>query len=407
MSRIAFVWELGSSYGHISVLLPFARRLKQRGHDVVLVLRELHNVSGILGDGIPILQAPLWLPQLNGLPEPPLNYSEILMRYGYFNADGLVGLVSAWRSLFALHGSDVIVADHSPTALLSARSMGLAATTLGTGFYFPPRQTPMPNMRTWLNVPRGRLENSDMLVLNNMNTVLAAHKVKPLVSVSELFGIEENFLCTFAELDHYSQREPAKYWGACWNMEMGQEVSWPDGEGKRVFVYLEPQSRDFASVLEAIAVLGLRAIVCAPGISDDLRRKYENPRIIVSTKPFRLDKLLAECDLAIGYAGHGMTAGMLMAGVPLLLLPTQLERFLLAMRVAAMGAGIAVNPETPPPDYVTVIRSMLDAPGYRENARLFAKKYADFDQSGQQENIVARIEEIAIEEIAAREQVRA
>jgi UDP:flavonoid glycosyltransferase YjiC (YdhE family) len=407
MSRIAFVWELGSSYGHISVLLPFARRLKQRGHDVVLVLRELHNVSGILGDGIPILQAPLWLPQLNGLPEPPLNYSEILMRYGYFNADGLVGLVSAWRSLFALHGSDVIVADHSPTALLSARSMGLAATTLGTGFYFPPRQTPMPNMRTWLNVPRGRLENSDMLVLNNMNTVLAAHKVKPLVSVSELFGIEGNFLCTFAELDHYSQREPAKYWGACWNMEMGQEVSWPDGEGKRVFVYLEPQSRDFASVLEAIAVLGLRAIVCAPGISDDLRRKYENPRIIVSTKPFRLDKLLAECDLAIGYAGHGMTAGMLMAGVPLLLLPTQLERFLLAMRVAAMGAGIAVNPETPPPDYVTVIRSMLDAPGYRENARLFAKKYADFDQSGQQENIVARIEEIAIEEIAAREQVRA
>jgi hypothetical protein len=250
-------------------------------------------------------------------------------------------------------------------------------------------------------------ENSDTLVLNNMNTVLAAHKVKPLVSVSELFGIEENFLCTFAELDHYSQREPAKYWGACWNMEMGQEVSWPDGEGKRVFVYLEPQSRDFASVLEAIAVLGLRAIVCAPGISDDLRRKYENPRIIVSTKPFRLDKLLAECDLAIGYAGHGMTAGMLMAGVPLLLLPTQLERFLVAMRVAAMGAGIAVNPETPPPDYVTVIRSMLDAPGYRENARLFAKKYADFDQSGQQENIVARIEEIAIEEIAAREQVRA
>jgi UDP:flavonoid glycosyltransferase YjiC (YdhE family) len=185
---------------------------------------------------------------------------------------------------------------------------------------------------------------------------------------------------------------------------MGQEVSWPDGEGKHVFVYLEPQSRDFTNVLEAIVVLGLRAIVSAPGISDDLRRKYENQRIIVSTKPFRLDKLLAGCDLAIGYAGHGMTVGMLMAGVPLLLLPTQLERFLLAMRVAAMGAGIAVNPETPPPDYVTVIRSMLDAPGYHENARLFAKKYADFDQNEQQENIVARIEEIAIEEIAARKQ---
>ena len=403
MSRIAFVWELGASYGHISGLLPFARRLRQRGHDVVMVLRELHNVSNIFGDEIPVLQAPLWLPPMQGLPEPPLNYSEILMRYGYFSADGLAGLVSAWRSLFALLGSDVIVADHSPTALLAARSMGLAATTLGTGFYFPPRQTPMPNMRPWLNVPPGRLEHSDALVLNNMNTVLAMHKARPMVSVSELFETCENFLCTFAELDHYAQREPAKYWGACWNMEMGQDTAWPDGEGKRVFVYLEPQSRDFAKVLEAIAVLGLRAIVCAPGISDDLRRKHENPRTIVSTKPFRLDRLLAECDLSIGYAGHGMTAGMLMAGVPLLLLPTQLERFLLATRVAATGAGIAVNPEAPLPDYPALIRMMLDAPGYRGNARLFAKKYAGFDQRGQQENIVARIEEIAIEEIAIEE----
>jgi UDP:flavonoid glycosyltransferase YjiC (YdhE family) len=402
MSRIAFVWELGTSYGHISVLLPFARRLKQRGHDVVLVLRELHNVSNFSAEGIAVLQAPVWLPPMHGLPEPPLNYSEMLLRYGYFGADGLAGLVSAWRSLFELLGCDVIVADHSPTALLAARSMGLAATTLGSGFYFPPRQTPMPNMRPWLNVPPGRLEHSDALVLNNMNTVLSAYEAQPMTSVSELFSIEENFLSTFAELDHYAQRESAKYWGACWNMEMGQDVVWTDGAGKRVFVYLEPHKRDFASVLEAIAALGLRAVVCAPGISDEMRRKYESPRIIVSAKPYRLARLLAECDLSIGYAGHGMTAGMLMAGVPLLMLPTQLERFLVATRVAAMGAGIAVNPEAPLPDYRALIHTLLDVPNYRENARQFAKKYAGFNQDEQQQNIVARIEAIA-----ARKQVKA
>ena len=398
MSRIALVWELGTSYGHISVLLPFARKLRQRGHEVLLVLRELHNISGIVRDEIPVLQAPVWLPQLTGLPEPPLNYSEILMRYGYLDADGLAGLVDAWRSLFALHGSDVIVADHSPTALLAARSMGLAATTLSSGFYCPPRQTPMPNMRAWLNVPKGRLENSDALVLNNMNTVLTAYKGKPLANVGELFDIEENFICTFPELDHYSQREPARYRGACWNMEMGQEVVWPDGEGKRVFVYLFPQSRDFAKLMEAIASLGHRAIVCAPGISDNQRGLYESPNIIVSAKPFRLDRLLADCDLAIGYAGHAMTAGMLMAGVPLLLLPGHLEQFLLATRVEAMGAGIAVNPDAPPPDYVVVILRILEVPDYREMAQLFAKKHADFSQDAQQQDIVARIEEIAAQE---------
>ena len=171
--------------------------MAQRGHEVVLVLRELYNTSVILGDGIPPLQAPKWLPQLNGLPEPPLNYSEILMRYGYFNADGLAGLIGAWRSLFAL------------------------------------------------NVLRERLENSDALVLNSMNKVLASYNVRPLANVSELFGVEENFICTFAELDHYSQREPVKYWGASWITDMGPEVSWPEGEGKCVFVYLEPHERDF------------------------------------------------------------------------------------------------------------------------------------------------------------------
>jgi len=395
MSRIAFAWELGTSFGHISVLLPFARKLRQRGHDVALVARELHNVSGLPAEGIPVLQAPVWLPQMQGLPEPPLNYSEMLLRYGYFGADGLAGLVGAWRSLFDLLRSDVIVADHSPTALLASRSMGLATTTLGSGFCLPPRQAPLPNMRPWLNVPRGRLVQSDALVLGNMNTVLSGYKAQPLNGVGELFATAQNFLCTFAELDHYPQREPAKYSGACFNFEMGQDAEWPDGGGKRVFAYLEPDKRDFAGVLEAIAGLGLRAIVCAPGITEVVRRKYASPAIHISAKPYRLDKLLAGCDLAIGYAGHAMTAGMLLAGVPLLLLPTQLERFLLATRVASLGAGIAVNPEAPLPDYRLLLRSLLEKPGYRESARRFANKYAGFSQAEQQENIVARIEEIA------------
>ena len=395
MSRITFAWELGMSYGHISTLLPFARRLKQHGHQVSLVLRELHNTSRLVGEGMQVFQAPVWLPRMTGLPEPPLNYSEILLRYGYFDPDGLAGLVMAWRSLFDTLDSDVIVADHAPTALLAARSMGLAAVTLGTGFYKPPRQSPLPNMRPWMNVPLGRLEQSDALVLDNMNTILAGYGKPAMQSVGELFDIDENFLCTFAELDHYARREPATYHGACWNMAMGQEVAWPAGNGKRVFVYLEPQSRDFSGVMDAIAALGLRAIVCAPGLADDVQRKYASPRVIISTKPYRLDRLLPDCDLVIGYGGHGMTAGMLASGIPQLVLPNQLERFLLATRIAVLGAGLAVNPESPVPDYRTVIRTLLETPDYRDNAQAYAKKYAGFRQDEQQERIVARIAEIA------------
>ena len=121
MSRIVFAWELGSSYGHISRLLPFARKLKKRGHEVLLVLRELQNVGNLSVDELPVLQAPLWIYPPKGLSEPPLNYSEILLRYGYLDAGGLAGLVQAWRSLFTLHCSDVVVADRDV-----ARDVGVA-----------------------------------------------------------------------------------------------------------------------------------------------------------------------------------------------------------------------------------------------------------------------------------------
>lgn len=76
MSRIEFVRELGAAYGHISRMLPFAKSLKQRGHNVVLVLRELHNTDNLHSDGMPVLQAPIWLTQTKGLRNPPLSYPE-------------------------------------------------------------------------------------------------------------------------------------------------------------------------------------------------------------------------------------------------------------------------------------------------------------------------------------------
>ena len=149
MSRIVFAWELGANYGYISQFLPFARELRKRGHEVVMAVRELHHASRMLEDNnIPVMQAPLWLPTLQGLPDPPLNYAEILLRYGYHDPAGLAGVVSAWRAMLMLFRADVIIASHAPTALFAARSMGLTAAALGTGFSIPPRLNPTPNLRS-------------------------------------------------------------------------------------------------------------------------------------------------------------------------------------------------------------------------------------------------------------------
>ena len=41
MSRIVFAWELGENHGHLWRLLPIARQLQLRGHQVVFGLRSM------------------------------------------------------------------------------------------------------------------------------------------------------------------------------------------------------------------------------------------------------------------------------------------------------------------------------------------------------------------------------
>lgn len=401
MSRIVFAWELGANYGYISQFMPFARALKARGHEVLLVVRELHHAPRMMIEGdIPILQAPLWLPTVQGLPEPPLNYAEILLRFGYHDAQSLSGVVSAWRNLLMLYQADVLIASHAPTALLAARSLGLPAASLGTGFSIPPRVSPTPNMRYWVNVPAERLNSGDAVVLGTMNAVLQASGKPAMTSVSELFNVQEQFLCTLPELDHYPNRansnaKTLRYWGAVYDTQMGQEAAWKDNDAKRVLVYLEPSHRDFPALLAAIKQSGVQALICAPGISTNLLKSSETEVVRIYNQPIKFLGLLETCDLAICHAGHGTTAGMLMAGVPLLMFPNHLEQFLLAKGVQDMGAGLLVNLEAPAPELLPVLQRMLHTPEFKAKAQHFADSHKEFTQQALIASITARIEELA------------
>jgi UDP-N-acetylglucosamine:LPS N-acetylglucosamine transferase len=140
----------------------------------------------------------------------------------------------------------------------------------------------------------------------------------------------------------------------------------------------------------------------------------------ISQKPLKLSAILRDCDLVISHAGNGTVAATLLAGIPQLLLPTQLEQMLLSRRVVELGAGMIAearpaagtkeekgkekgkdsNPvETPakarkPPDYAKLLDNLLKKTKYRQAARAFAKKYARFSQARQINLMANRVEEI-------------
>jgi UDP:flavonoid glycosyltransferase YjiC (YdhE family) len=146
-------------------------------------------------------------------------------------------------------------------------------------------------------------------------------------------------------------------------------------------------------------------LVFSPGLPKSMVRKYRSPRMVITAQPVKLAGILPGCDLVICHAGHGTVAASLLAGVPLLLLPTQqqLEQHLTASRVVQMGAGLLAMlpprkdpPAHPPPepDYRTPLIRLLSRPAFAEHAKAFAAAHADFDQATQCDAMVRRIEEI-------------
>lgn len=138
MSKILCIWELGGGYGHMEKILPLALNLRHRGHEVTFALRDLSLAEIVLGrHGFPLLQAPIWIQKVTGLPEPPLNYGEILHRFGFLDKSGLTGMVKAWLSLFELVKPDLLLIDHAPTALLASMNTGIPRCLVGNGFFSP------------------------------------------------------------------------------------------------------------------------------------------------------------------------------------------------------------------------------------------------------------------------------
>jgi UDP:flavonoid glycosyltransferase YjiC (YdhE family) len=395
MSKLLYAWEFGADFGHIGAFLPLARTLRQRGHDVRWAVAQTAPTARLLAqEGFTWLQAPTCqeMPRTG----PPLSYNDILLRFGYANCQDLLGLVVAWRELLRLTGAQAVLADHAPTAILAARTLGIPVMLFGSGFYAPPRQRPLPSMRPWLALPPGQLDALENQALASINAVLGHFGEAPFNAVAQLFDVTENTLLGFPELDHYADRGPARYWGNLLDPGVGAAPAWPAFPGKRIFGYLRSGTRHHEAALAALHALGQPTIVFLPDAAATLLQRYAAPHLVFSAKLLDLAQTAREADAAITYASFTTTTSFLLMGKPLLLLPGQLEQFMLARRVEEMGAGLMVNPEQPPVDLELKLRRILLEPNFTLNAQAFARKYANFPQDTVTAHLVSRIEEIAV-----------
>lgn len=379
MARILFAWELGGDYGHLSRLLPLARELAARGHQPFFAVRDLLHAEALLGaQGFRWLQAPLWLGQLTNLPA-PISYPELLMRFGFINAQALTGICRAWRNLIDLSGPTLLVLDHAPTALLATRGLGIPRMNFGDGFCIPPATGPLPPFSWWERPNKARLADSERHALQSANQVLSVLGEPAMADLGELLHAEATLLATFAELDHYPSRDDSSFIGPVFALGKGVPPAWPRADRGRVFAYVKPGYVEFAAVLNALHGLQASVLVHAPGVARRSVAELTSARMAFSAEPVDIDAVRSDCDLAVCHGGAGTTAAMLLAGKPLLLLPTQMEQTMLAKRIAAIGAASTVPPESIRGLGKSLQRAIADG-GLRDAARKFADRHAGYDQ---------------------------
>jgi len=397
MARILIAWELGEAFGHLARCLRLAEGLRQRGHAVVLTLKDVRPPAGRgVVHGITVLPMPLTPRHRPADRRMPVNYADMLRYSGFADAQDVTARLVAWRGIFSLARPEVIVADHAPTALLAAHLAGIPHMAIGNGFAIPPAISPWPSIRPWEKIPDEPLIAAEQRLDRVTEAAQKALGHAVPVRMRELFGTRD-VLDTFAELDHYGKRPNGRYVGPIGSVPNARRAGWQDQGSARVLAYLRPEAPGFAVILQALARLDAEALCVAPGLSPEVARRLATRRLRIALAPVTLPPLLEYADLAISYGNAGFSTQSLLAGIPLLMRPRHVEQALFARRVETLGAGKLLSGRIDVDTATATLQALLSGPDYRQAAQAFRDRYRHFSPEQATERTLPLIEQAFLE----------
>lgn len=398
MANVLMCWEIGQNLGHVMPLVPIAKTLRSQGHHVVFALKELHQLGRVLSDeGFAFVQCPVHLAAPTPSKRPLESAADILLLLSYDHPAILQSYLRAWRELMSLTMADLVVASYAPTALLAARTLGLKTASIGTAFELPPPCSPMPSFRPWLKTEPDLLKIAESAVVACVNAAMEPFGQK-INQASEVFASDKQILATFPELDpHFETRSELGtpiYSGAVFAENVGEPVAWPDVDGKRVFGYLRGPVDKIAEWIGQLASVDASFCIVSPQLNSAQAAGLSRRNIRVESRTVNLSMALAQCEAVVCYASHGLVSATLLAGKPMVLIPTQMEGVTIARQVQKIGAAIVVGPDAPK-GLAEACKIILSKPEFGLSAKRFRKKYLGYDKDGQARRIAELLADLS------------
>jgi hypothetical protein len=354
VTRILLCWELGTDYQHLASLQSIVRFYQGKGYDVWIAARDVSKVKRLFSDvTINIVAAPFAesAAELGVEKQAPRSYADFLRRCGFHQADALSGLVSAWRSLFSFIKPDLLLCDHAPAALLSARGLSVdgravAKIAIGIPFSVPDDNRPAGVFFA------GGFATSDIVrfeddIVRIINKVCIEFSISRINNLADLFAdFDKCIFQTYSELDHYGYRSAEQRYKTSYVgtevPEFSESVVFPHFKGPKIYCHVKG-SAETPVLLKTLQAIECSAVVLVDGIPDAIINAHQSRHILYINKPVSMQNVLDKSTFAILNGGINSVSLFIKAGIPVALFPLHIEQFLMAKRVEALNAGIQLN----------------------------------------------------------------
>lgn len=374
---IVIAWELGFGVSYLNFIRALCQTIIASGHRCVVISKDLPQTQLFLGSlPVEVHQAPVSESIATAASPTQTSYATLLFHNGFHDTGHIAHQLQEWIRLFRSIRADVIIARHSPTALLAARSANIPAVHYGNSFSVPPPCRPWPSFRPDLSVNPGALSNNDTRVTGLINDALDRLNFPTLDCVQDIFAGLPTLLLDYPELDtHAGLRDNGQcrphYLGFP-ALNFGSAPTWAEKRPLKVFLSLLPHSA--LDWTEQLATCGAEILLRVRGTSSP-----PQPQLNVVTRPtdstLNFAQAVAESDLVVGYGSHNLVCEALLAGKPVAVITHSADELMLGQRVAALGMGI-VLPSVPTEETQTRLHHFIHHPGIRQQAQDFCERHA-------------------------------
>jgi MGT family glycosyltransferase len=354
MARFLFTMLPANTLGLPTRLVPIARTLADRGHDVA-VFNPAPAPSKLIDDaGLKNLRRMPWGPK----PAPGFDPVEVSAAWDieqnlatmYGDERYTKSATAVYVDLIRRWDPDVVVDSFGLLACLAARILKVPLVSVLQGDYHPASK----GFLWWKGEPPDGLPSAAPVI----NKVAAAYGIAPVARAADLLAGDLCLIVGTPETDPLPATARVTYVGPIlWQRSDTALPDWVaalNRDKPLIWVYPgEARYGNAPTALDSIVVSRAAiAALCDAPVQVVLTTGYQEMPKEFGTLPSNFHHapylpglaMAKRCDLMVHHGGHGSVMTGLSAGTPAVMIPTITERESNARRVVVLGAGEMVMP---------------------------------------------------------------